>query len=377
MNIFMKSHRIQDFVVNFFAKAGIEINGKQPWDIRVHDERFYEKLVSEKSIGFGESYVDNWIDCPALDVMFDKLFSSDAFETSYKDWRDYIHIAKAIITNPQTYLGSFEVGKKHYDLGDDLFKVMLDKRLVYSCAYWKNAHNLAEAQEAKLELICRKLHLAPGMKVLDVGCGWGGFAEYAARKYGVSVVGITISKNQYEYAKELTREMPVEIRFEDYRSTQGLFDRIVSVGQFEHVGYKNYSSYITKIRSLLSDDGIFLLHTIGGNITRTYGDPWIVKYIFPNSMIPSMVQICQSFEGKFIMEDWHNFGPDYDKTLMAWNHNFEENWKELLPVYSEKFYRMWRFYLLSCAGAFRSRSIQLWQIVLSKNGIHGGYNSIR
>lgn len=373
----MENKHLKQFVVKFFQKAGIAINGKEPWDIRVNNDQFYARLVSEKSVGLGEAYMDNWIDCHAIDVMVEKLCRSGVLEDTSFGWKEFFNVAKAVILNPQTYLRSFEVGEKHYDLGDDIFESMLDKRMIYSCAYWQKAGNLDDAQEAKLDLICRKLKFEPGMKVLDIGCGWGGFAEYAANKYGVSVVGITVSKNQYELAKKRTQGLPVEIKFEDYRDTHGSFDRIVSVGQFEHVGYKNYHSYMSHVRKLLKKDGLFLLHTIGGNISRTYGDPWIVKHIFPNSMIPSMTQICQSFENKFIMEDWHNFGWDYDKTLMAWESNFEKNWSKLSLKYPEKFYRMWRFYLLSCAGAFRARSLQLWQIVLSPDGLVGGYTSIR
>lgn len=377
MKGFMENKALKHFVANFFKKAGIAINGSNPWDILVNDDRFYAKLVSEKSVGLGEAYMDNWIDCDAIDIMVDKLCRSGALDDSSFGWNEFLNVAKAVALNPQTYLRSFEVGKRHYDLGDDIFEAMLDTRMIYSCAYWKNAGNLDQAQEAKLELICQKLKLEPGMKVLDVGCGWGGFAQYAASKYGVSVVGITVSKNQLERAKKRNVGLPVEIKFEDYRETRGSFDRIVSVGQFEHVGYKNYDAYMNQMANLLNKDGLFLLHTIGGNISRTYGDPWIVKYIFPNSMIPSMVQICRSFEGKFIMEDWHNFGSYYDKTLMAWEGNFENNWAKLSKSYPEKFYRMWRFYLLSCAGAFRSRSLQLWQIILTKEGLVGGYSSIR
>ncbi|KAF3361922.1 Cyclopropane-fatty-acyl-phospholipid synthase [Chlamydiales bacterium STE3] len=375
--ISMEKQSFKQLVADFFYRAGIAIDGPAPWDIRVHDERFYTKLIAEQSLGLGEAYVDGWIDCEAIDVMIFKILRSHSLEKERLTFKSFFQLIKARIMNPQTYLRSFEVGKKHYDLDNDLFAAMLDQRMIYSCAYWKEAKNLDEAQEAKLDLVCKKLLLKPGMTVLDIGCGWGGFAEFAAKKYGVSVLGITVSNRQCEFARERTQGLPVEIRYEDYRKTRGSFDRIVSIGQFEHVGYKNYAKYMTHVRSLLKDDGLFLLHTIGNNLSRSYGEPWMVKYIFPNSMTPSIVQICQSFEGKWVMEDWHNFGPDYDKTLMAWHRNFAEKWPVLASQYSAKFYRMWRYYLLSCAGAFRARSIQLWQIVLSKNGLVEGYPSLR
>ncbi|MGK5594325.1 MAG: cyclopropane fatty acyl phospholipid synthase [Parachlamydiaceae bacterium] len=373
----MEKQSLKQFVVDFCAKAKLAIDGHQPEDIQVKDERFYAKVVSEGSLGLGEAYMDGWFECQALDRMIFNLLRYHSLEKDHVNLHTLYQKLKAVVLNPQTYLRSFEVGRRHYDLGDDLFKAMLDNRMVYSCAYWKEAQDLERAQEAKLELICKKLLLQPGMKVLDIGCGWGGLAEYAARHYGVSVVGITVSKNQYEYAKQRTQGLPVEIKFEDYRQTQGQFDRVVSVGQFEHVGYKNYPIYMDHVHQLLKDDGLFLLHTIGNNLSRTYGEPWMVKYIFPNSMTPSVVQISKSCEGKFVMEDWHNFGVDYDKTLMAWHANFNLHWPELSKNYDQRFYRMWRYYLLSCAGAFRARSIQLWQVILSKNGVLGGYPAIR
>ncbi|MDH7528362.1 MAG: cyclopropane fatty acyl phospholipid synthase, partial [Ignavibacteria bacterium] len=254
---------------------------------------------------------------------------------------------------------------------------MLDKRMNYSCAYWKDATNLDEAQENKLELICKKLYLKPGMRVLDIGCGWGAFAKYAAEKYGVEVVGITVSKEQLKLAKELCDGLPVEIRLQDYREVNEKFDRIVSIGMFEHVGYKNYREYFKIAAKNLKDDGIFLLHTIGSNISTKSTDAWTHKYIFPNGMLPSLAQISKTVENLFVIEDVHNFGADYDKTLMAWYNNFKNNWHKLKDKYGERFYRMWEYFLLSCAGAFRARKNQLWQIVLSKKGILGGYSSIR
>ena len=285
---------------------------------------------------------------------------------------------KATLLNRQSRSRAFEVGEKHYDLGNDLFELMLDKRMTYSCAYWKNAANLDEAQEAKLDLVCRKIGLKPGDRVLDIGCGWGSFAGFAAEHYGAHVVGITVSKEQAELVQEKYRSWPIEIRFQDYRNLGNeKFDHIVSIGQMEHVGYKNYREYMQIVHRCLKDEGLFLLHTIGNSVSMTKGEPWMDKYIFPNGMIPSTSQLSKASEGLFVMEDWHNFSADYDKTLMAWYENFSQNWPKIKEKYGERFYRMWRFYLLSCAGAFRARQLQLWQIVYSKNGVNGGYQSIR
>lgn len=373
----MKTKSLKNLVQDSLERAGVIINGQNPWDIRVNDERFYARVAKDRSIGLGESYVEGWINIEAIDEMIYRLCLSEIVKNPTISLIEIWTFLKSVVINPQSYLRSFEVGEKHYDLGNDLFQVMLDPKMVYSCAYWKDAATLEEAQTAKLDLICRKLELKPGQTLLDIGSGWGGLAAYAAKNYGVNVVGITVSKEQLAWAENVCKGLPVEFRLEDYRKTRGKFDRVVSVGQFEHVGYKNYATYMQKVRDLLKDDGLFLLHTIGNNRTSYYGEPWLEKYIFPNSMTPSIAQLGKSFETTFIMEDWHNFGADYAKTLMAWYHNFESNWPKIASKYGERFFRMWRYYLLCSAGAFRSRTSQLWQIVLSKEGVPNGYKSLR
>lgn len=359
------------------AKADIQINGDRPWDITVHNDALYDRVLAQGSLGLGESYMDGWWDVPHLDQFFYKLFRSGALLEVPYSWNTIFSVLKSKVVNLQSKARAFMVGQQHYDLGNDLYKAMLDSQMVYSCGYWKDAHDLEQAQQDKFELICRKLYLKPGMKMLDIGCGWGGLALYAAQKYGVSVVGLTVSQEQAAYAQEKAKGYPVEFRLQDYRDTQETFDRIVSVGMFEHVGYKNYQTYIDICARLLNDDGLMLLHTIGGNVSYTTGDDWMDTYIFPNGMLPSIAQIATALEGNFVMEDWHNFGADYDKTLMAWHANFQKCWPALKNKYDERFYRMWNYYLLSCAGLFRARAIQLWQIVLSKHGVLGGYQSIR
>jgi cyclopropane-fatty-acyl-phospholipid synthase len=280
--------------------------------------------------------------------------------------------------NFQTKHLSLDVGKKHYDLGNTLFECMLDSRLNYTCGYWKNASNLDEAQLHKLDLVCKKLQIEPGMRLLDIGCGWGALARHAAENYGAKVVGITISREQQAYAQKICQGLPVEIRFQDYRDTHESFDRIASLGMFEHVGSKNYKSYLQIVRNNLAEDGLFLLHTIGSNITYFKANAWIDKYIFPHGVLPSITQIGRQIENLFIMEDWHNFGADYDTTLKAWHANFNANWEsKLKPLYDDRFFRMWNFYLQLSAGGFRARDLQLWQIVLSPKGVTNGYQSVR
>jgi cyclopropane-fatty-acyl-phospholipid synthase len=362
------------------AKAGITISGPHPYDIQVHDERLYDRALSQGSIALGESYMDGWWDVKDLEGFFYRLFTAH-LERQIKPTTMMWTIAKAMVFNFQNKDRATQVGKQHYDAGNDLYERMLDKRLVYTCGYWSSpttpAKDLEDAQEQKLDLICRKIGLQPGQTVLDIGCGWGSFAKFAAERYGAKVVGITISKEQVSLAKERCKGLDVEIRFEDYRDTKGKFDHIVSIGMFEHVGPKNYRTYFEKTQHLLKDGGIFLLHTIGESQSHVVGDAWMDTYIFPGGVLPSPAQVGKAIDGLFTIEDWHNFGPDYNKTLLAWAHNFEGHWDNIKHQYDERFYRMWRYYLYVCAGLFRARTAQLWQIVLTKDGVQGGYETVR
>jgi cyclopropane-fatty-acyl-phospholipid synthase len=372
-----KTNRFKDTAEKILAFAGVEINGSNAWDIEVHNEDFYQRVFSQGTLGLGESYMDGWWDCEQLDEFFCRVLSAQLDVYLKQNWQLISSIMLAKLFNRQSKNRAFQIGEKHYDLGNDLFINMLDSKLAYSCGYWNNADNLDKAQENKLDIICRKLGLKPGMKVLDIGCGWASLLQYAADKYGAEVVGITVSKEQVEYGNNLCKGLPVEIRLQDYRDVNEQFDHIVSVGMIEHVGYKNYRTYMEMVHRCLKDDGLFLLHTIGGNRSVKATDPWIDKYIFRNGMLPSIQQLGVAIEGLFVMEDWHNFSADYDKTLMSWYKNFTGNWDKIKANYSDRFYRMWEYYLLSCAGSFRARSNQLWQIVLSKRGVPGGYKSIR
>lgn len=364
LRLFSAAEKVQQL----FAKAGVRIGGRRPWDIQVSNEKFFDRALAEGNLGLGESYMDGWWDCERLDELFHRLLRAK-IEEEILPWPFLLDIVTSRLLNWQSRGRSYSNAGRHYDIGEDVYAKMLDKRRVYSCAYWKGAANLDQAQLAKLELCCRKLDLKPGMRLLDIGCGWGSLAKYAADKHRVEVVGITVSKNQFHYAKHQAAGKQVEIRLQDYRELPNeKFDRIVSIGMFEHVGYKNYDRFMAVAAEHLRDQGLFLLHTIGGNRSTTRIDPWIQRYIFPNAMLPSIAQIGSVIERRFIMEDWHNLGPDYDRTLMAWAENFEKGWGELSGRYSKRFHRMWKYYLLTCAGAFRARELQVWQILLSKGG---------
>jgi len=334
----MKAKKI---IQELLSEADISVNGHNPWDIQVHDERLYQRVLSESALGLGESYMDGWWDCEALDEFISRVLKAQLDKKVKGNWKILVYILQTKLFNRQKKSRAKIVGEQHYDLGNDLYQAMLDKRLNYTSAYWKNAKNLDQAQEAKLDLVCKKIGLEKGMSVLELGCGWG---------------------------RELCRGLPVELRLQDYREVEGTYDRVISIGIMEHVGYKNYRTYMEVADRCLKDDGIAFVHTIGSNLSTTCTNAWTDKYIFPNGMLPSIAQLARAMEGLFVMEDWHNFGPDYDKTLMAWYHNFENAWDKLKDKYGERFFRMWRFYLLSSAGGFRSRSQQLWQFVMTKPG---------
>lgn len=371
------SKKYQKITEDILGLADVKINGNNPWDIQVHNSGFYRRLIAERELGLGESYMEEWWDADKLDEMVYRIVRTKIDEKVKRRFVLLLKLFWTRLVNLQSKRRAFIIGEKHYDLGNELFESMLDKRMNYSCAYWKNAQNLDEAQEHKLDLICRKLGLKPGMRVLDIGCGWGAFGKYAAEKYQAEVVGITVSKEQVELGQQLCKGLPVQFLLKDYRELNGSFDRIVSVGMIEHVGYKNYRTFFETAYRCLKDNGLFLLHTIGNNESKYTVNRWSHKYIFPNGMLPSIAQLGKAIEKLFVMEDWHNFRVDYDKTLMNWYNNFEKNWGKIKDKYPNQFYRMWKFYLLSSAGAFRAHDIQLWQIVLSKNGVLNGYSSIR
>lgn len=359
---------LEKTVQEHLEKAGVAINGARPWDIQVHDRRWFRRVLLEKNLGLGESYMDGWWDCSQLDEAVCRLLRG-GLEDQVKGGLRYLrHFVPGIVFNLQSKARSRIIAERHYDLDNELFLSFLDVNHQYSCAYYNGTDDLDEAQRKKLNLIARKLQLSKGDHLLDIGCGWGGLARYFAKEYGCNVTVVNISRQQLEHARKICAELPVFFHDRDYREIDGSFDKIVSVGMFEHVGSKNYRTFMEVVHRSLKEDGIFLLHTIGGNVSRTNCDPWINKYIFPNGMLPSQKQIATAAENLFVIEDVHNIGPHYDKTLLAWHHNFREAWPKLSKKYDSRFKRMWEYYLLSCAGAFRARNIQVWQILMTKHG---------
>lgn len=369
----------RELAAALLAEADVRIDGGRPWDLQVRHPDVLSRILARGSLGLGESYMDGWWDCEQVDEFISRVLRAQLHRRVGHPG-ELVALLKAKLVNLQSTTRSWQVGREHYDLGNDLYERMLDPTMAYSCGYWAAAGTLEQAQEAKLDLICRKLGLQPGMRLLDIGCGWGSLMRFAAKHYGVECIGLTVSREQAKWGAEKAAGLPVRFELTDYRlfNPDGVerFDRIASVGMFEHVGQKNYRGYFAVARRSLKEDGLFLLHSIGKNESGGAIDPWINKYIFPNGSLPSMQEIAAASERDFIIEDWHSFGADYDRTLMAWHARFEAAWPDLLPRYGPRFYRMWRYYLLCCAGTFRARDNQLWQVVLSPRGVSGGYRRV-
>jgi len=277
--------KFHSHIQDMLASADIQTNGDRPWDLQIHNPDVYQRILREGLLGLGESYVEGWWDCPNLDEFFTKIFRSNLYDPIDRDLATVLETAKAKLWNMQSLNRSFQIGKHHYDLENELYQLMLDSRMTYTCGYWKTAQNLEDAQAAKLDLICQKLQLKKGMTLLDIGCGWGSLMKYAAEKYEVSCVGLTVSQEQIKLGEELCKGLPVKFILQDYRQFDEQFDRVASVGMIEHVGHKNYRVFMEKVNCCLKSDGLFLLHTIGNNSTKFYIDRWIDKYIFPNALL--------------------------------------------------------------------------------------------
>jgi cyclopropane-fatty-acyl-phospholipid synthase len=367
----------QSLFAPWLERAGITVNGSEPWDIRIKNPEFWNRVLSQGTLGLGEAYMDGWWECDDLAEFFNRVLKFEAYKSIKLTPQHIWQLLQARVLNMQNIARSRRVAKMHYN-ETDAYRASLDARMTGSCGYWpEGVTNVDQAQEAKLDMVCRKVQLKPGDTVFDIGCGWGAFMGFAAEKYGANCVGVTVSPDQAAYGRERYKDLPVEFQVKDYREFDGKVDKIVSMGMFEHVGYKNYKTYFEVARRALKGDGLFMLHTIGTRDTTTTIEPWIEKYIFPGGVIPSIAQIGTAIEGLFSVIDVHNIGPHYDKTLVAWYENFERNWKKQRTPEEERFYRMWKYYLLCCAGGFRSRALQVWQFVLSTNGVPDGYVTAR
>ena len=360
--------RAAEEIKQAMGAAGITIDGPAPWDVRIKDPRTYQRVLRDGTLGVGEAFVEGWWDC-RRDRPDDRqgrarrsaqCAEQELGPAGARPARAHFQPASQPRVN--------EVGERHYDVGNDLYEAMLGPRMVYTCAYWKDVDTLDAAQEAKLDLVCRKIGLRRGMRVLDLGCGWAGFASFAAERYGASVVGYTVSREQVAWAKEKYAHLPIDIRHADYRDATGSYDAVVSIGLLEHVGPKNHRAYMELALRCLAPGGVVFIHTIGASQARHDIDPWFEKYIFPNAAIPSIGQLTTAMEEILVPEDIQNIGPHYDRTLMAWWANFDAAWPRLRARYGDPFYRAWKYYLLTSAGYFRSRTHNLYQIVATPLG---------
>jgi cyclopropane-fatty-acyl-phospholipid synthase len=363
----LDERRAAELMRDLLGRAGVTVGGAAPWDIQIHDDRVYPRVLRDGTMGVGEAYVEGWWDSPALDQMLERIIRARVDLELRDSWVLLAHAVRARIFNRQA-VRAFEVGERHYDVGNDLYEAMLGRRMMYTCAYFKGTDDLDAAQEAKLDLVCRKIGLRRGMRVLDLGCGWGGFAAFAAENYGASVVGYTVSREQVSFIKERYAGLPIDVRHDDYRKAAGQFDAVVSIGLMEHVGPKNHRAYMEQAARCLAPGGIAFIHTIGGSRARTQIDPWFEKYIFPNAVIPTLGQLATAMEEILVPEDVQNIGPHYDRTLMAWWANFDAAWPRLRDKYGDRFYRMWKYYLLASAAEFRARHHNLYQIVATAVG---------
>ena len=357
--------------------AGVSVQGGAPWDIDVRHSGFYRRVLVEGSLGLGESYMDGWWECAAIDQLFYRLIRAGLHRRIHLAWPEKLLALSNHLGNMQRQHKARKVVQQHYDPHSEVILAFLDFYNQYSCGYFEGTDVLDMAQERKLDLICRKLGLSSGDRVLDIGCGWGGFARYAAERYGCRVTGVSTSREQLAYAHRFCRGLPVEFYLCDYRRLKGVYDKVLICGMAEHVGHKNYRTIMQKVHDCLSDEGLFLLQTIGGSTSVVSNDPWIEKYFFPNSMLPSLQQLSGASEDLFVVEDLHSFGHYYDPTLMAWHSNFSARWPDIRHLCDERDFRMWSYYFLHLAGTFRARKTQLWQLVFSKKGIPGGLPRVR
>ncbi len=373
-------------ITGVLEKADVRIGGDRPWDIAVHDKRFFMRAV-RGTMGVGESYMDGDWDAGSLIEFFRRTMGAGLQAHPLLRLNRLAKEIQARFRNLQTRDRSRAVAEEHYDLDHRMYSLFLGPWNQYTCCFFDGTRDLEQAEVCKLEMICDKLEIEAGDRVLDIGCGWGGFAKYAASTRGCKVIGISLSDEQIDYARSYTAGLPVEIHRLDYRdlpsSSLGPFDKILICGMIEHVGYKNYRQLMQVVHTVLKDDGLFLLHTIGNRHNTVVVEPWTEKYIFRNSMAPSMRQLAKAAEELFVIEDWENYGHYYVPTLQAWHDNFNRNWDRIRALegprpFDERFRRMWNFYLMSSRAAFEVEDLHLWHLVMTRYGSgRGVYDRVK
>ena len=349
---------------------------KKPLTLKLLDKSLHYKLLIYPDLYFGEAYTDGSVTVENGTI---SEFLDMALQNIGRKETNFFSELLNNIRGSYRYLTNFNSIKKskinvahHYDISDDLYDLFLDSKRQYSCAYFKNENDSLEtAQNQKIDHIIKKLHLKSNQTVLDIGSGWGGLAIEIAKKTQCQVLGITLSESQFEYSKKKAKQMnmgnQVEFRLCDYREVKEKFDRIVSVGMFEHVGRKFYRTFFNKIQAILKDDGIALLHTIGSVNPPRQPQPWITRYIFPGGYTPSLSQVTVPVEKSgLILTDLEILRMHYSHTLRHWKERFIKNKDKAIKMFDEKFFRMWEFYLTSCETAFRWGDQVVFQLQLTK-----------
>jgi cyclopropane-fatty-acyl-phospholipid synthase len=382
-----------DVLSKLLAAADVQINGTRPWDMQVHNESTYARILKDGDLGAGESYMEGWWDCQQLGVMIEKVLRADVMSKVQLSLVDKAKAVWSMLTGSKSTGSSKEQLCYHYDIGNDLYKAMLDPYMQYTCGFWRNgATTLEQAQLDKLDMICKKVNARQGCKWLDLGCGFSGLMKYATEKYSTVCTGYNLSTDQMGYGRDvLCAGLPITFVEGDFCKTlasvkDGKFDVVTNVGSIEHCGVNRYREFMQNAYNCIADDGVFLTQSIlsGSKDTQYSFLAFLNKYIFPGGVSPTLTQLSQAMEGLFVIEDVHNFGEDYAKTLAAWHANLTQAWASLSannPKYTTKFKRMFDFYLLCCAGTFRARGLNLLQIVATKVGRtqplcrYGGVNS--
>ena len=350
---------------------------KKPIKIKLLDKKLHYKLLFRPDLYFGEAYSEG-------NIIIENGSLTDFLDLALMNiGRSELNFFSQLLnkfSGTYRYLTNFNFIKKskmnvahHYDLSDGLYDLFLDSKKQYSCAYFKNENDSLEtAQNNKIQHIIKKLNIKPNQKVLDIGCGWGSLAIDIAKSTNCEVTGITLSKNQFNYCvkkvKELNLENQVTFKLVDYRQLNEKYDRIVSIGMFEHVGRKFYKNYFKQIEKLLSKDGISLIHTIGSVNPPRDPHPWITKYIFPGGYTPSLSEVTAPIEkAGLVVSDIEVLRMHYSYTLRSWKENCIANKEKIIQMFDEKFFRMWEFYLTSCESAFKWGDQVVYQFQLTKN----------
>ena len=350
---------------------------RNPITLKILNKKLHYKLLFRPDLYFGEAYSDG-------DIIIENGTLTDFLDLALMNiGRGELNFISQLInklSGSYRYLTNFNFIKKskmnvahHYDLTDDLYDLFLDPKRQYSCAYFKNeSDSLATAQNNKIDHVIKKLNIKPHQKILDIGCGWGSLAIDIAKNTNCEVTGITLSENQFNYCvkkvKELNLENQVTFKLIDYRELDEKFDRIVSIGMFEHVGRKFYNKFFKQIEKLLNDDGVSLIHTIGSVNPPRDPHPWISKYIFPGGYTPSLSEVATPIEKSgLLVSDIEVLKLHYSYTLRHWKENCIKNKEKIIKMFDEKFFRMWEFYLVSCESAFKWGPQVVYQLQLTKN----------